>query len=288
MSFESTQWTNNSPTPFGPAPGAGVGGFIRRRPANVDFQSGFALEALGAEFTLPDQIIKAKGPFTVKKTDVQPGQVPAALIQIVFTDRGAVNSGNLDQGIFNAIKAAGFIMSVFSRFYSIDVTWVWRKQPAADKYTKDLYFPVVSAPAGTQAAPFDGLVYSGSAISSAQLMDANFVPSAALLATLPKQLWVYSFAVTNKDRQFTDADGAAILTSLKTAWANTFPPLGASAYGYVTLTGAAPDVFESSPTPVAKRSNAWLWLIGAAIAAGYKSTPAVGAASMSLARKLRR
>lgn len=286
MSFETSKWTSTSPTPFGPAPGAGLSG-VRRRQADINFQSGFALEAFGAEYTLPDQIIKAKGPFTVTQQPVLVGQIPAALIQIVFTDRGAINQGALDQGIFTAIQSKGFRMSASSRFYAVDVQWVWRKQAAADKYTKDLYFPVVSVPAGSAAAPFNGMVYSGSAISSAQMLDANFMPTAELLAKLPKQLWVYSFAVTNPNNQFTDADGAQVLTLLKADWSQTLPPLGASAYGYVTLLGADPSLFDGNVQPIVKKNNAWLWVIGAAIAAAYTHTPAPGAASIALARRLR-
>jgi len=276
MSFESTRWTSNTPHPFAPAPGAGVGEMLDRRqrkPATVNFESGFAAEAFGAEYTLPDQIVKAKGPFIVKRKPVGLGETPAALIQIYFTDRGTINQAQLDQNIFGAIKQRGFIMSAGTKFESLPVSWAWRKMPAADKYTKDLYFPVVVTP-----KYLDGMVYSGSAVSSAELMDANFSPTAAVLAKLPKQLWVYTFAVTNPQKQFTDADGAQVLTLLKKSWSVVLPYAGASAYGYVTLLGAKPDVFGNGvvpvptptpvptpdPTPEAKKN--WWWLLAAAAA----------------------
>lgn len=288
MSFETTSWTSTRPFPFGPAPGGGLSG-VRRKQADLSFESGFALEAFGAEYTLPDEIIKAKGPFTVTRKDVITGQVPAALVQMVFTDRGAINQGVLDQDIYMPIKAAGLRMSAATRFYPVDVNWEWRKQDSKD-YGGGRYFPVVVAPAGSPAASLDGLVYAGSAISASQLLDSNFMPSAELLAKLPKQLWIYSFAVTNPNNQFTNANGAQLLTAMKSAWANTLPGLGASAYGYVTLMGADASVFEAppGPEPIAKKSNTWLWLLGAAVVAGYAHTPKPGSASAALARKLSR
>lgn len=260
MSFESTSWTTTVPHPFATAPGAGGLGNTRRRAATVAFESGFAAEPVGAEYVLPGSVVKAQGPFRVSKKPVLAGQIPAALIQIYFTDRGAINQGSLDQGVYTPIQGRGFRMSA-SKFEPISVQWGWRKQAAADKYTKDLYFPVVVAPKS-----IEGMVYSGSAISSAELMDANFAPTAALLARLPKQIWVYTFGVTNPNDQFTDADGAQVLTLLKAAWSNTLPQAGASAYGYVTLLGADPSVFNGpSPTPVGGKKSPWLWLLGAAV-----------------------
>jgi hypothetical protein len=108
-------------------------------------------------------------------------------------------------------------------------------------------------------------------------MDANFSPTAAILAKLPKQLWVYTFAVTNPQKQFTDADGAQVLTLLKQSWSKLLPGAGASAYGHVTLLGAKPDVFNGTvpvpvpvpvptPTPTPENKSNWWWLLAAAAA----------------------
>jgi hypothetical protein len=286
MTFQSTKWTSTVPTPFGPAPGAGLG-VMRRKLANVNYDRGFAVSGLGEEYVLPDEILRVKGPFTVSEQPVMAGQVPAALLQLVFTDRGAANQGALDQGIYTMLGANGFRLSNATRFYPIDVTWVWRKQPAPDKTSPALYFPVVANPPGTQGAMLNGMVYSGSAISTAQLMDAHFMPTPELLAKLPKQVWLYSFAITGPNNQFGAADGAKALTVMKTAWGKTLPDLSASAYGYMTLLGADPSIFEKSspvPGPMAK-SNLWLWLLGTAVVMGYTHFEKPGSRAKAWARR---
>ena len=266
MSFESTFWTSTVAQPFEPAPGAGMSGL--RKPATVNFESGFAAEPVETDYALPAQVVTANGPFVVTKKIVNAGEIPAALVQLYLTDRGSTNQAQLDQSIFTAIKNAGFRMSIGSKFDPLSVQWAWRKMPAADKYTKDLYYPVVVSPKS-----LDGMVYSGSAVSSAELMDANFVPTAAILAKLPKQLWVYTFAVTNANNQFTDADGAQLLTVLKQAWSSALPKTGTSAYGYITLLGANPSVFglpsgpTPGPAPTPDKNKSWLWLLAVAAAA---------------------
>jgi hypothetical protein len=146
----------------------------------------------------------------------------------------------------------------------------------------------VQNPPGTQGSVLNGMVYSGSAISTAQLMDANFMPTPELLAKLPRQVWIYSFAVTGPNSQFSTADGAKVLTLTKTAWGKTLPALGASAYGYMTLMGADPSIFDKAgpgPSPIAAKSNLWLWLIGAAVVAGYAHAPKPGPKAREWARR---
>lgn len=144
----------------------------------------------------------------------------------------------------------------------------------------------------------------GSAITSTQLLDAHFMPTPELLAKLPRQLWIYSFAAAKPNSQFTDADGAQLLTVMKTAWGRTLPAVGASAYGYVTLMGADESVFVVPPGPIppsptpgpfpptppgpVARSSAWMWLLGAAVVAGYAHHPKPGKVSEAYVRRLRR
>lgn len=284
MSFESTKWTSNSPAPFAPAPGAGYEGV---RPASTNYESGFAVSPAYEDWSLSDENVKvARWAFKVRKKRVLQGQVPSALVQIYLTDRGAFTQPQLDVSFFTPIRNTGFLMNVGgSKLESLPVTWGWKREPAADKYTRDLYYPVVVSPSSLA-----GMKYAGNAISNAEMMDLSFSPNDAQLARLPKQLWVYSFAVTDPNKQMTNADAAQLLTLLKAGWISSFPQADAYGYGYVTFVGAKPSVFDGpvpppplppfpppppppspipTPEPISTTKSNFLLLVLAAAAAFY-------------------
>jgi hypothetical protein len=233
--LESTRWTSNSPRPFARAPGAGLGDGIVRRPrraATTSYESGFAADPVGGE----QEPIRVLGswPVTVTKKAVLQGEIPAALVQLYFTDRGTVSQTALDEGIYKRVREGGFKVSRASKFEPVAVKWAWKHDTQAD-----FYYPVVSSP-----AKLAGMKYAGNAI---QLPAYNAAPSD--LAKLPSKLYVYTFAVTTKENVFSDGDGAKLLSLLRMTLGNTLPVTKAYANVHVTLLGSKPSVFNGGVTP---------------------------------------
>jgi hypothetical protein len=238
-SLDATSWTATSITPFGPAPGAGRGlGFggdaLQRRPrraATLNYESGFAAEAVvGPDGTanFEDQRIQAaKWQFVLAQRPVAQGEIPSALVQLVYTDRGLLTLPQLDGQVAGLLKRSGFKVSKATKFEALPVAWKWQKLSGG------IYVPVVKAPVA-----FVGTRYSGSA-----LMETPFREDPAILAKLPSVLYVYTFAVTSDQNTLTDADGARLLTLLKQAYLSLD---SAKAYGrgYVTLLGSLPSLFN--------------------------------------------
>ncbi len=245
-SLDSTRWTSTAITPFGPAPGAGVGlgvglgaGVRRpRRAATTAFESGFAAEPVGAETQADElRVLAKKWAITVTKKSVAQGEVPAALVQFYFTDRGVISQGILDKNLYGVAKNAGYKVSKTAKFEPIPVTWTWKHDKQAD-----FYYPVVKQP-----VVLAGMPYAGNAV---KLPVYSEKAASAATANLPSQLYVYTFAVTTGENSFTDEDGAKLLTLLRQAILSQ-PYQTAAAYANVrvTLLGANPEVFGNGVTP---------------------------------------
>ncbi len=230
MEFESnlgsTRWTSNSARPFARSPGAGTQGL-----------SGFA--ATPATIQGDDiQVLAKKWAIEVSRVDntVKDG-IPAMLVQLRFTDRGTLALvSQLDAQILPPLKAAGFKISKSTSFSPIAVTWT--KQALGS----DLYYPVVASP-----AELAGIKYAGNAVTLPWTSAQAVSPSE--LAKLPSNIYVYTFAVTGKDNLMTDAQGAAVLSSLHD-WLQK-QQAGAYMTGKATLMNVSKGVFPSiSPVAV--------------------------------------
>jgi len=235
--LESTKWTSNSPRPFARAPGAGLAdGLMRRprRPSDTSFESGFAADPVGGEMTADPTQVLGKWPVVVTKKPVLQGEIPAALVQLFFTDRGAVSQTALDEGIYKRVREGGFKVSRASKFEPVSVKWSWKHDMQAD-----FYYPVVASP-----AKLAGMKYAGNAI---KLPAYNATPSD--LNKLPSKLYVYTFAVTTKENVFADSDGAKLLSLLRMTLGNVLPNAQAYANVHVTLLGSKPSVFNGGVTP---------------------------------------
>jgi hypothetical protein len=246
MTFEigtlgSTKWTSTVPTPFGPAPGAGLGDGVQRRPrraATTDYESGFAADPVTTEYTFSKASI-AQGldkSYVAKTQPVAQGQIPAALVQLYFTDRGTATKTLLDRGVFDVMRSAGFQVSRTTKFDPLLVQWKKQNIPGTD-----FFRAVVASPASIA-----GMMYGGSALGDEQ------IATDATMVNLPNSIYVYTFAVTTAKDTFTDAEGAKLLTLLKQTLGRVLPASGGYAAKHVTLMGAAPDVFigpKPAPTP---------------------------------------
>lgn len=258
-SLSGTRWTSNNVAPFSRAPGAGLRGLapisgqpglFRRRPSTTDFESGFAADPVGSGTMEPDILVLGQGPFTVKRQAVAQGEVPSALIQFYYTDRGTLTKARLDKDVADLLKKNGFKVSRATRFEPISVTWRWQHEP-------DFYYPVVATPSSLA-----GMRYAGNAL---QL--PVYTQSAADLAKVPTQIYVYTLAVTTDKNTMTDADAARVLTQLRQAMVGMD---NAKAYAnvHVTTLGSSPDVFGDSTSteplsPVVKAGISSLILVAA-------------------------
>lgn len=239
--FSGTRWTNNSPRPFSRAPGAGFGDVATqrrpRRAATTDYDSGFAADPVNETFE-DEQRITVDTSIKVKRLPVAQGEIPSALVKLQFTDRGTLSKENLDANVHQLLKHNGFRVSLATSLTPVDVTWAWKQDPKAD-----LFFPVIKTPKSLA-----GIRYAGSAID----LGLQTTRNSTLLAKLPNQVYVYSFAVTSPQNNMTDADSAKLLTLIKQAYSNMHNS-GFNAYGTtdVTLLGSPTRVFDvvSAITP---------------------------------------
>lgn len=222
----STRWTSTVPTPFGPAPGGGgVGGM---------FESGFAAQEQSID--MDAERILAKGPFTVKKEEVKPGDIPSMVVRFRYTDRGALTKDTLDTKVKTFLKRAGFKVSKASSFKPVNVTWKWGTMGQEAAGDMPLYVPVVATP-----APYGGLRYAGAAFGA-----PLYAPDAKALEPMPNQIWVYTVAITSAVNTMTDGESAKALTLLKQSMINM---AAANAYGTVlaTMRGCPRSVFGAKP-----------------------------------------
>ena len=222
----STRWTSTVPTPFGPAPGGGMGGGM--------FESGFAAQPQSID--MDAERILAKGPFSVKKEEVTPGDIPSMVIRFRYTDRGSLTKAQLDTNVKAFLKKAGYKVSKASSFKPVNVTWKWGTIGVEASGDVPLYVPVVATP-----PPYEGLRYAGSVFGA-----PLYAPDAKALSPMPNQIWVYTVAITSAADTMTDGESAQALTLLKQAMINMAP---ANAYATVlaTLRGCPRDVFGKKP-----------------------------------------
>lgn len=254
MSFESTKWTSTNPAPFAPAPGAGYEGLsLLNAIPDISY------------ITFDDTQVVTKGIYVVRKKPVAPGGIPATFVQMYLTDRGAINQAQLDQAVFTPIRNKGFVMNVGgSEFKPLPVTWQFQKFKNTNFYEAVVVTPTY----------LKGLSYGGSAISALERSDPSFSPSAANLSRLPKQIWVYSFAVTNPNLTMTDADNAQLLTLIKAGVPDAWDKAGAAGWVYLTSLGADPSTFDlpvppPPPPPPPEKDSGLLWWLVAAAALAY-------------------
>ena len=238
MSFESTRWTSNTPRPFGPAPGAGVGAFgdatvrrSRRKASLRGFESGFAAEPAD-EITFEEE--RVEGKWVVREKPVLQGQIASALVQLYLTDRGTLTQSKLDGSVLKAVKAAGFKASRAVKLETVGVSWKWQHEP-------DFYYPIVSVPKNLA-----GLKYAGNALKL-----PVYSPTSSDLAKLPGRIYVYTFAATSTQNTMSDAEAAKLLSVLKAALGGILGPAGAYAAPFFTRLGSPPEVFDGpvGPTP---------------------------------------
>ncbi len=241
MQLGSTRWTSTSATPFGPAPGGGIGQL---------HDSGFSAQRTGEPGTVMDPLlVLGRGPFTVRRQTVSVGETPAMVIQFRYTDRGALTKAQLDQQVQDFLKKAGYKVSRTTSFKPQSVTWRWEHDKQAD-----FYFPVVDGPAA-----LSGMRYAGNAVSL-----PVYQASADLLAKLPNSIYLYTVAVTSPVNEMNDGNAAQVLTLLKQAMVNMAP---ADAYANVlaTLKGVPASLFGpvKRAVPLAKAGMSGLILIAA-------------------------
>ena len=256
MELGSTRWTDNSPHPFGPAPGSGMAGtrwtstvphpFAPAPGAGLsaykaEYTSGFAAEPADglvpapppgqSGVTMDPILVLGKGPFAVRKEPIKPDEVPSMVVHFRYTDRGGLTKAMMDKGLHAFLKKAGFKVSKATKLQSVPVTWRWEYDKQAD-----FYFPVVLTP-----KDMSGMRYSGSAVSL-----PVYTADADTLAKLPRQIWVYTFAVTSAHETMTDGEAAQVVTLLKQAMVN-MAKYNAYANVELVVKGAPRGVFGSRP-----------------------------------------
>ncbi len=198
----STRWTSTVPTPFGPAPGAGSMGEV--------YNSGFAAQPVAdPSISLEPEVITSKGPITVVHGPRKDGETPSLVISMRFTDRGAITQELLDKQIHAFLKTTGFKVSKAASFKAVNVSWRWGKMGAEAAGDVALYVPEVAS------GPYAGLRYAGAAYP-----EPLYQPSPQTLARMPRQIWVYTMAVTSAHNTMSDGDAAQALTLLKQAMIN--------------------------------------------------------------------
>lgn len=228
--LSGAKWTDNSPRPFARSPGAGLNG--------VDLQSGFAADNVVSFADEAPTTIIGKGDVSVRKLPIAQGKIPSLLIKRILTDRGTVTQELLDTALKEGLKSAGFRVSKASSFEAVPVSWQWFHETQGD-----FYYPIISKP-----PQFAGLKYSGNAIPLPDHTGDN-----ALLAKLPANVYVYTFAATSDNNTMSDADAAKALTVLTAITKQATTQLaGAQSYGTIDLTvlGSDPDIFPKPPIPV--------------------------------------
>lgn len=233
MELGSTKWTSNSPHPFSRSPGAGMGAL---------HETGFAAQEQSID--MDSERILAKGPFSVRKLPVTPGDIPSMLISFRYTDRGSLTKKQLDANVKAFLKKASFRASKASSFKPVDVTWKWGTIGVEASGDVPLYVPVVASP-GT----YEGLRYSGNLFSA-----PLYSPDAKALAPLPNQIWVYTVVITSQTETMTDGESAQALTLLKQAMIN-MSKANAYAKVLITLRGCPRKVFESKGGPVIPKAG---------------------------------
>jgi hypothetical protein len=218
------------------------------------FTSGFAATPVvpdptpGSNVVMDPIKVLGKGPFTVRREDAPAGTIPSMVVRFRFTDRGTLTKAVLDAQVHKFLKNAGFKVSVASSLKPVPVTWKWEHEPQAD-----FFFPVVSQPAA-----LTGMRYSGNAI----VLPAHSRDPEAM-KRLPKEIWVYTMAVTSAHDTMTDGDAAQVVTLLKQSMVSMVPH---NAYSHVELTlrGCPASVFGAPKhklPPVLKAGTSALLLL---------------------------
>jgi len=235
MELGSTRWTSNSPRPFARAPGAGLSAY------QAKYTSGFSAELVNGLVPAPPAgktgvtmdpiLVLGKGPFTVRKEPIAADDIPSMLVRFRYTDRGGLTKTDMDKNLHAFLQKAGFKVSKATKLESVPVTWKWEYDKPAD-----FYYPVVLAP---QA--MSGMRYSGNAVSL-----PVYTADADKLAKLPKQVWVYTFAVTSAHETMTDGEAAQVVTLLKQAMVN-MAKFNAYANVELVVKGAPRGVFGAAP-----------------------------------------
>jgi hypothetical protein len=227
--FESTRWTSTAATPFGPAPGAGRG---------LGYTSGFHAAPVNPNAIQMDPLlVLGKGPFTVKREPFLAGETPSMVVRFIFTDRGATTQGVLDASVKAFLKNAGFKASKATSFKPESVTWRWQIDPGGT-----FYYAIVQTP-----EKWKGMRYAGGAVGSGPVYE----PSAALMAKLPTQLWVYTVAFTSGQSTMSDSDGARAITLLKQAMVNMADAkMQSYAHVHVVVRSCPGSLFENGDKPV--------------------------------------
>jgi hypothetical protein len=269
MELGSSRWTDNSPHPFGPAPGGGTGGLASTRwtstvptpfgPApgggsfGAVYDSGFAADKV-VDFGTEDEIIvNADWKIHVTKKQVAAGKIPSMVLQFFITDRGLADKALLDKHIHSLLQQAGNLVSLQTSFNSEPVTWVWKKEEEVPGFA--FYYPVVEQP-----AKWAGLRYSGSALDSSAIHD----PTDEMLKRLPNHVFIYTMAVTSPNKSMEDGDSAQILTLVKQGLIDINKSgAGLSAQIAGTVTGCPESVFKRKTPPVVKGVISSLILLAA-------------------------
>lgn len=219
----STRWTSTVPTPFGPAPGGGSFGGV--------FESGFAAETVGdpTEQMHADELVLAKR-WSIDVTRKQAPGVPSMVVSLRFTDKGTLTKDVLDKHVKALLAKSGFRVSRNTLWQRTPVQWRWERSGT-------IYYPVISS------GPLEGLRYAGNAIEL-----PVYDPTDKALAQLPGTINIYTIALTSKNWDLTDADGARAITLIKQAIVN-MQPYNAYSKVAAVLRGVETSVFGSTPPP---------------------------------------
>jgi hypothetical protein len=247
-SLGSTRWTSTVPTPFGPAPGGGSFGGV--------YDSGFAADPVteyGEGEMADDWIVKGEWDINVIKKPVAAGKVPSMVLQFFITDRGIADKASLDKDVHDFLKASGYKVSLKTSFQTVPVTWKWAKEASVPGL--DFYHAAIATP-----AKYAGLWYAGSAMS-----DTIYTPSDELLKKVPNHVYIYTMALTSASNTMTDGDSAQALTLIKQGLINMNRDLGVRIYTQInaTITGCPHSVFVTPVKPVVKGVISSLILIAA-------------------------
>jgi hypothetical protein len=203
------------------------------------YESGFAATPVSGGVTkLDDQQILVQG-LTVVREPVTGNDIPSLVIRMRYTDRGTASQGVIDAQVRTILEKAGFRVSRATSFKPQDVTWKWQligKEAAGDV---PIYVPVVATP-----AEYAGLKYAGSAFP-----EPLYQPTAAALAKLPNQIWVYTIGVTSAQNTMTDGEAAQGLTLLKQAMVNLANTTHSAVNVRVTARGCPESLFQPKPGP---------------------------------------
>jgi hypothetical protein len=257
--LESTRWTDNSPHPFGPAPGGGVGSLASTKwtstvptpfgpaPGGGSFggvyDSGFAAEPVepveDVDFA-DDHIVNADWKIHVTKKQIAAGMVPSMVLQFFITDRGLSDKATFDKNFHHFLQAAGFKVSLKTSFNTEPVTWRWKTVEEVPGFASS--YPVVAAP-----SKWAGLTYAGNAIATNTIN-----PTDEILKRVPNHVYIYTMAVTSANKQMSDGDAAQVITLVKQGLINMNRVDEGSDTALqiaATVTGCPHSIFDPKPLP---------------------------------------